>query len=231
VILATAAAALALGAGQAPALTLRPCDVQTVRARCGTLAVPENRARPAGRKIRLRIVVVPARRKPVAKDAFAYLAGGPGGAATEATYELTSTFAPVNEHHDLLFVDQRGTGASNAFSFPNPKHPLTTTAQVRAFATESLKAFHGDPAQYGTRAAMDDLDAVRAALGYRPRVPLADGLKKLVGWLDGRIAVDRVGEARAAGGIRVIEVPTPAERSRRQRIDVRAAVDIALAGH
>jgi len=40
-----------------------------------------------------------------------------------------------------------------------------------------------------------------------------------------------VGEARAAGGIRVIEVPTPAERSRRQRIDVRAAVDIALAGH
>jgi len=166
VILATAAAALALGAGQAPALTLRPCDVQTVRARCGTLAVPENRARPAGRKIRLRIVVVPARRKPVAKDAFAYLAGGPGGAATEATYELTSTFAPVNEHHDLLFVDQRGTGASNAFSFPNPKHPLTTTAQVRAFATESLKAFHGDPAQYGTRAAMDDLDAVRSALGY-----------------------------------------------------------------
>ena len=37
-------------------------------------------------------------------------------------------------------------------------------------------------------------------------------------------------EARAAGGIRVIEVPAPAERSRQQRIDVRAAVDAALAG-
>ncbi len=36
-------------------------------------------------------------------------------------------------------------------------------------------------------------------------------------------------EARSAGGIRVIEVPAPAERSRRQRIDVRAAVDAALA--
>jgi 2-succinyl-5-enolpyruvyl-6-hydroxy-3-cyclohexene-1-carboxylate synthase len=40
-----------------------------------------------------------------------------------------------------------------------------------------------------------------------------------------------VREAQVAGGIRVIEVPTPAERSRRQRIDVRAAVDAALAGH
>jgi 2-succinyl-5-enolpyruvyl-6-hydroxy-3-cyclohexene-1-carboxylate synthase len=39
-----------------------------------------------------------------------------------------------------------------------------------------------------------------------------------------------VSEAHAAGGIRVVEVPTPAERSRRQRIDVRAAVDAALAG-
>jgi 2-keto-3-deoxy-6-phosphogluconate aldolase len=40
-----------------------------------------------------------------------------------------------------------------------------------------------------------------------------------------------VSEAHAAGGIRVIEVPTPAERSRQQRVDVRAAVDAALASH
>ena len=43
-----------------------------------------------------------------------------------------------------------------------------------------------------------DIGAARAVLGYRPQTPLAAGLKKLVGWLDGRIAVDRVGEARAA---------------------------------
>ena len=42
---------------------------------------------------------------------------------------------------------------------------------------------------------------------------------------------DAVREARAAGGIRVIEVPTPPERSRVQRIEVREAVDAALAGH
>ncbi|MGE0259357.1 MAG: NAD-dependent epimerase/dehydratase family protein [Alphaproteobacteria bacterium] len=43
-----------------------------------------------------------------------------------------------------------------------------------------------------------DIAAARAVLGYRPRIPLATGLEKLVGWLEGRTAVDRVGEARAA---------------------------------
>src|SRR5436305_12933585 len=43
-----------------------------------------------------------------------------------------------------------------------------------------------------------DISKARAMLGYQPRYSLAAGLKKLVGWLDGRIAVDRVGEARAA---------------------------------
>jgi dTDP-L-rhamnose 4-epimerase len=43
-----------------------------------------------------------------------------------------------------------------------------------------------------------DIASARALLGYQPRYALAAGLKKLVGWLDGRIAVDRVGEARAA---------------------------------
>src|SRR3954447_4432411 len=43
-----------------------------------------------------------------------------------------------------------------------------------------------------------DISKARAMLGYQPQYSLATGLKKLVGWLDGRIAVDRVGEARAA---------------------------------
>ncbi|MEO8423172.1 MAG: 2-succinyl-5-enolpyruvyl-6-hydroxy-3-cyclohexene-1-carboxylic-acid synthase [Actinomycetota bacterium] len=38
-----------------------------------------------------------------------------------------------------------------------------------------------------------------------------------------------VRDAQAAGGIRMVEVPTPAERSRRQRAEVQASVDAALA--
>jgi len=43
-----------------------------------------------------------------------------------------------------------------------------------------------------------DISEARAAPGYQPRTTLAAGLQKLVHWLDGRVAVDRVGEARAA---------------------------------
>jgi dTDP-L-rhamnose 4-epimerase len=43
-----------------------------------------------------------------------------------------------------------------------------------------------------------DISAARMVLGYQPRIQLEEGLVELVGWLKGRVAVDRVGEARAA---------------------------------
>jgi dTDP-L-rhamnose 4-epimerase len=43
-----------------------------------------------------------------------------------------------------------------------------------------------------------DISLARAVLGYRPRTPLEEGIGKLVAWLDGRVAVDRVGEALTA---------------------------------
>jgi 2-succinyl-5-enolpyruvyl-6-hydroxy-3-cyclohexene-1-carboxylate synthase len=65
-----------------------------------------------------------------------------------------------------------------------------------------------------------DLRAVCAAAGVGHRQ--VDQMTAL-----GEALVD----AKAAGGIRVIEVAADAERSRSQRLDVRAAVDAALTGH
>jgi pimeloyl-ACP methyl ester carboxylesterase len=118
-----------------------PCVVQGINARCGTFAVPENRAKPDGRTIGLHVIVLPAHLEPVKKDAVTYLAGGPGDAATEDAAIRSQQFALLNANHDILLVDQRGTGGSR-------RHDPDVT-------------------QYGTRMAMDDLDAVRAALGYR----------------------------------------------------------------
>jgi dTDP-L-rhamnose 4-epimerase len=42
-----------------------------------------------------------------------------------------------------------------------------------------------------------DISAAREVLGYRPTTQLEAGLREFVGWLKGRVAVDRVGEARA----------------------------------
>ena len=118
-----------------------PCEVQGIDARCGTFVVPENRAKRDGRTIGLNVVVLPALSKPVREDAVTYLAGGPGEAATEEAANLGEQLVKLNWSRDILLVDQRGTGRSSPDG--------------------------GDVTQYGTRMAMDDLDAVRAALGYR----------------------------------------------------------------
>jgi pimeloyl-ACP methyl ester carboxylesterase len=118
-----------------------PCVVDGIDARCGTFVVPEDRTKPNGRTIGLHVVVLPASSKPVARDAVAYLEGGPGGAATDEAAIRRQQLTLLNMNHDILLVDQRGTGRS--------------------------KRGDADVTQYGTRTAMDDLDAVRAALGYR----------------------------------------------------------------
>jgi pimeloyl-ACP methyl ester carboxylesterase len=119
----------------------RACVWQGTQARCGSFDVPENRARPNGPTIGLRVVVLPALLQPARPDAVAYLAGGPGDAATEQAADLAQGLPLLNTYNDILLVDQRGTGGSTR---------------------------HGaDVTQYGTRMAMDDVEAVRAALGYR----------------------------------------------------------------
>jgi pimeloyl-ACP methyl ester carboxylesterase len=118
-----------------------PCVLEGLEARCGTFVVPENRAEPDGRTIGLDVVVLPASSTPARTDAVTWLAGGPGDAATEQGLVQGWQSSALNTNRDVLLVDQRGTGGSNP---PD-----------------------GDVTRYGTRTAMDDLDAVRAALGYR----------------------------------------------------------------
>ena len=47
-----------------------------------------------------------------------------------------------------------------------------------------------------------DISAARSVLGFHPRIQLEAGLVELVHWLKGRVAVDRVSEARAALAVR-----------------------------
>jgi dTDP-L-rhamnose 4-epimerase len=47
-----------------------------------------------------------------------------------------------------------------------------------------------------------DISAARSVLGFHPRIQLEEGLVELVHWLKGRVAVDRVSEARAALAVR-----------------------------
>lgn len=148
---------------------MRDCRLNGMRALCGTLTVPENRADPSGRRIELRVAVIPTRVPSPQADPVFLLAGGPGGAATESFAWAASTFSSVNR--DFVLVDQRGTGGSNRLVVSPPPDldgldGAERDAAAQAWVDETFAALPGDPRFYTTSVAMDDLDAVRAALGY-----------------------------------------------------------------
>ena len=141
---------------------------------CGTHEVFENRKTQKGRKISLRIVVLPSRNHDAKAEPVFYFAGGPGGSAVEAVTRAGSKFLDgLRRDHDLVFVDQRGTGGSNALPCD-----LTgaATSMAGTFADpfpidrvrEGLRLLEGkaDLTLYSTAAAMADVDEVRAGLGY-----------------------------------------------------------------
>jgi pimeloyl-ACP methyl ester carboxylesterase len=155
-------------------LVLNDCKVEGVQgqAKCGTLEVYENRATKQGRKIGINVVVLPATGDKREPDPMVYFAGGPGSAATEDAAGIAQVFAKIHEHRDLLFVDQRGTGKSHPLdceffnandlqSYLGYFFPLEDVRKCRP----QLEA-KADLTLYTTDIAIDDMDEVRAALGY-----------------------------------------------------------------
>ncbi len=153
------------------ALTLEDCRIPGVRGttRCGTWTVAENPDKPDGRQIDLKVVVRPATDTPVASDPVFFFAGGPGQGATEVMGQVFF-LDEANEHRDLVFLDMRGTGGSNKLGCEAPD-PTDMLARLELDAgldevDACLAALDADTTQYTTPRFMDDIDAVRIALGY-----------------------------------------------------------------
>jgi pimeloyl-ACP methyl ester carboxylesterase len=156
-------------------IRLQPCELSGVKAKakCGSLEVFENRATQTGRKISIKVLVVPATGPNRLPDPLFYFAGGPGSSAIEDAQGVANQLAKINEQRDLVFVDQRGTGGSNPLNCNlfDPKHPRSYFGyffpldEVKKCREELLTK--ADLTLYTTPIAMDDLDDVRAALGYK----------------------------------------------------------------
>ena len=140
---------------------------QHQQALCTTFMVPEDRAHPEGRKIGLHVAWLKARASEPKPDALFFIAGGPGQASTEAFLEESAAFDRIRSERDIILVDQRGTGGSNRLDCPElPDGAKPDDAVLAAAVQTCLKQLPGDPRFYTTTAAVQDLDAVRAALGY-----------------------------------------------------------------
>src|SRR3989442_7115055 len=95
---------------------LKPCSSAEgpTDAYCGKLEVWENRAARSGRKLSLKIVVLPGLRREPAPDPVFFLAGGPGQGAAKMARQVRELFRTIQADRDIVLVDQRGTGGSNA---------------------------------------------------------------------------------------------------------------------
>ncbi|MEO7431251.1 MAG: alpha/beta hydrolase [Dokdonella sp.] len=161
-------------------LAFTPCELDqrnsaaTTAAFCAPFKVPENRDHPDGRQIDLKLALIRGAQQPTARDLVVLLAGGPGQAAVEAWPRAAAGFGPLLEHHNVLLLDQRGTGGSNALVCKDDPSDVDAAAvreidldkvrtQTRVCLDEVSKT--ADPAQYTTTVAVEDLEAVRQALG------------------------------------------------------------------
>jgi len=152
-------------------LRTKPCDNPKLsQAKCSTYTVWENRAAKSGRTIDLNIVVLPATGPKRQPDPLFVLLGGPGeGAASDGPEGYLDD--PARADRDFVFVDARGTGKSNGLHCPIAKDaplqtfmPILNLDVIKPCRLELQK--HADLRYYLTTYAMDDLDDVRAALGY-----------------------------------------------------------------
>jgi pimeloyl-ACP methyl ester carboxylesterase len=181
-----ASLALASAAYAAP-LQTKPCRVKGFEGevQCGSVQRALDPKAAAGKKIEVHFVVLPALARNKLPDPLFFLAGGPGQSAINLAAQVKPLFRRLNNRRDIVFVDQRGTGKSANLACPmNPKDrlkPLSellapeATAQQTALCLDALaKREHGNFNAYNTTIAMQDLDAVREALGYA-QINLAGG--------------------------------------------------------
>jgi pimeloyl-ACP methyl ester carboxylesterase len=113
---------------------------------CGYLTVPENRAQPDGRTIKIGVARAKSQSPDPGRDPLIYLTGGPGGTAIGSAAPLVQL--GINRDRDVIFVDQRGTLHAD---------PLLSCPEIDQFVDEATGM-----SILAASTAQRDLDAVRA---------------------------------------------------------------------
>jgi pimeloyl-ACP methyl ester carboxylesterase len=175
-------AVAALGAGGSMAAPLaaadppRPCQLRGVehQALCGSVQRPLDPARPQGHAIDVHYAVLPALARNKHPDPVFFFAGGPGQSAIELAPQVAALLARFSNRRDIVLIDQRGIGRSAPLDCgsEDPALPLADLfgldrqRERLSLCLARLQALpYGDLRHFTTTLAMQDADAVRAALG------------------------------------------------------------------
>ncbi len=154
---------------------LKPCRINGLRheVRCGVVRRALDANQVQGTTIDIHYVLIPALARHKLPDPVFLLAGGPGQSAISLASTAMALFSRLNNRRDIVLVDQRGTGRSAPLVCDeNASAPLAQSIDdterltlLNACRARLQKLPYGDLSHYTTTEAMQDLDAVRRALG------------------------------------------------------------------
>src|SRR3954451_1295743 len=170
------ACALAFFAGAAQAhaaVTFTPCPGKA-SVECGTVPVPLDRTGRTPGTIPLHVEVLPAAAAP--RGVMFLIAGGPGQGSA-GSFDLAPGFGRqlmqfMFPGYTLVAFDNRGTGQSGLIDCPPLQKTVTGSVEVEArLAADCAVTIGPSRVFYSTRDHADDMDAVRAALGF-PKIGL-----------------------------------------------------------
>jgi len=154
---------LVAGAVSATAAPLARCTPTTQdHTLCGHVTVPLDRSGAVPGTLALRVKALPPATGGSASTPVVAIAGGPGQAAVPLLDAFASVLRPLLRSRELVVFDQRGTGGSGRLRCPALASGRGSLEAVIGRCATELGARR---AAYTTAASVEDVEAVRAALG------------------------------------------------------------------
>jgi pimeloyl-ACP methyl ester carboxylesterase len=148
-------------------LDLRPCPGLS-GVECGAVRVPLFWSSPAGGSLTVRFrIYVHTNRSLPALEPIVAMEGGPGLASIESASAYLFMIGSLHARHDLIVMDDRGTGTSGTIGCPRLQsyngleRPGNLVGAVQAWAHQLASAANA----YGTDAVGDDLAGILERLG------------------------------------------------------------------
>jgi pimeloyl-ACP methyl ester carboxylesterase len=167
--------------GSCPEASVPPTEVEGSTVICGQVNVPEDHAKPDGKRIDLAFAVLKARTQSPVPDPVIYLHGGPGGGAVQALAGIVHPlFDGYRDRRDVVTFDQRAAGISsdmvtcfrtlggNIYELLEPS--AATEEMQGAFFKDCVAELVGtgsDLTAYNTYQNALDVQALMLALGYQ----------------------------------------------------------------
>ena len=139
-----------------------------MQAECATWQQPLDRTDPSDETLALFVARLKSTAIEPAKDAFTIVNGGPGGSSIDLLVDMAGVVGAFTRERDVIVIDQRGTGRSAPLTCEaiTDRAEEYTEEQTLEATKDCLDNLTHDPRFFTTSVGVEDLEALREALGY-----------------------------------------------------------------